>query len=126
MRCCSALSNDRQDTLIDGIHRYRGVLFIILTLVSLLLLLMSCSPAARKVNPQDGALRPKNYVVVFDAGSSSSHVHVFYFDANLDLINLGREINLFVKVKNLLPIRFGYASFLHEEVIYCCLSIFSS
>jgi hypothetical protein len=74
-------------------------------------------------------MRPKNYVVVFDTGSSSSRIHVFYFNANLDLIHLGREINLFVKVENqrpLLPIRFGFALFLSEEIIYCCLSIFSS
>jgi hypothetical protein len=98
-------------------------------LISLVLLLMSCSPAARKVDPQDGAARPKKYVVVFNAGSSSSRVHVLCFDANLDLVHRGREINLFIKVKNqrpLLPIGFGSASFLREEVIYCCLSIFSS
>jgi hypothetical protein len=89
---------------------------------------MSCSPAARKVDPQDDAARPKNYVIIFNTGSSSSRIHVFCFDANLDLIHLGREINLFVKVENqrpLLPIRFGSASFLREEVIYCCLSVFS-
>jgi hypothetical protein len=82
-----------------------------------------------KVDPQDGAVRPKKYAIIFDTGSSSSHVHVFYFDASLDLIHLGREINIFVKVKNqrpLLPIGFGSASFLCEEVIYCCLSVFSS
>jgi apyrase len=129
MRCCSALSNGRKDTLTNRVHRYRGVLFIILALISLVLLLMSYSPTAKKVDPQDSAARPKKYAIVFDAESSSSRVHVFCFDANLDLIHLGREINLFIKVKNqrpLLPIGFGSASFLREEVIYCCLSIFSS
>jgi hypothetical protein len=48
MPCCFTLSNGRQDTLADHVHRYRGILFIILMLVSLVLLLMSCSAAARK------------------------------------------------------------------------------
>jgi apyrase len=48
MHCCFTLSNGRQDTLADHVHRYRGILFIILMLVSLVLLLMSCSAAARK------------------------------------------------------------------------------
>uniref|UniRef100_A0A0D9Y9Q4 Uncharacterized protein n=1 Tax=Oryza glumipatula TaxID=40148 RepID=A0A0D9Y9Q4_9ORYZ len=48
MRRYSALPGARPDTLADRLHRYRGVLLVILApfaLVSLVLLLMPCSPA---------------------------------------------------------------------------------
>ncbi|KAL5706562.1 apyrase [Ranunculus cassubicifolius] len=82
----------------DKMYRYRGIILVIsipLLLITFVLFLMPHSNPSLHLSKS----RSNSYAVIFDAGSSGSRVHVYCFDQNLNLLPIGKELELFVQKK---------------------------
>ncbi|XP_043692535.1 probable apyrase 1 [Telopea speciosissima] len=107
-----------QESFSDKVYKFRGVILVVsipLLLISFVLLLMPRSSDDGLISMEAAAslLRSsshgsKSYAVIFDAGSSGSRVHVYCFDENLNLVPIGKELELFVQKKP------GLSSYAHN------------
>ncbi|KAK9951731.1 hypothetical protein M0R45_007167 [Rubus argutus] len=89
------------DSLSDKLYKYRSLILLVSVPLLLLTTILYVMPAQIPAsNFSSRKLPSKNsFAVIFDAGSSGSRVHVFSFDHNLNLLPIGKDLELFLQTK---------------------------
>lgn len=99
-------TRSQESTFSDKVCQNRGVVLAVsipILVVSFVIYVSSPHRAVQEdvsgLIARGNGVEERNYAVIFDAGSSGSRVHVYSFDRDLNLLPMGKDLELFVQVE---------------------------